>query len=219
MITRPSTEADRLAWNKALAFADIAWMSEMRVWDADEKWLWPNLPFMLRLLGEERVERYGGVDPGKDVDNDFAAVLVRRFDAAGAESADTREAPLVSAEWYPVDVERGDAKRIVHAARSDEFIVHLGDRSGSSRGKLKVWLIYADFLGHLVPRSWPQTPEYAGGILSYFELDWEQSPGRPLRANIRNTKPPAATGFDWERWVRRPPESHRSTATFRLSNR
>ena len=29
------------------------------------------------MPGKERVDRYGGVDPGKGIDNDFAAVLIR----------------------------------------------------------------------------------------------------------------------------------------------
>ncbi len=33
--------------------------------------------------GKARFERYGGVDPGKGVDNDFAAVLIRAYDATG----------------------------------------------------------------------------------------------------------------------------------------
>jgi len=96
-ISRPSEEKDRQFWNSELAFADIAWMDEVRVWDADEKWLWPNLPYLLRLPGQERIERYGGTDPGKHVDNDFAAVLIRKYDAHGkAEAFETKDAPLVA---------------------------------------------------------------------------------------------------------------------------
>ena len=58
-------------------------MRYVRVWDKDNRWLWPNLPYLLRLHGTERVERYGGVDPGKGVDNDFAAVLMRKYDESG----------------------------------------------------------------------------------------------------------------------------------------
>ena len=61
-LRRPSAEADRQHWNSVLAYDDIAWMSKVRVWDAEEKWLWPNLPYLLRLPGQERVERYGGMD-------------------------------------------------------------------------------------------------------------------------------------------------------------
>ena len=96
------------------------------LWDVDEKWLWPNLPYLLRVRGQNRIERYGGVDPGKDEDNDFAAVLIRAYDATGeVEKAATKLAPLVSAEWYPVGVEDVDRQTIVHAARSDDFILPL----------------------------------------------------------------------------------------------
>jgi hypothetical protein len=218
-IVRPSAESDRAYWNKSLGFADIAWMSEVRVWDVDQKWLWPNLPFIFRLPGKERVERYGGVDPGKQVDNDFAAVLIRKFDAVGlVESAETKDSPLVSAEWHSVDAPRGDARSIRHAARSDEFFVHVGGPNEPSRGKLKVWLIYADFLEHRPPPSWPRTPEYAGGILAYFEIDWETADG-PLRASVRHLKPTTATDFDWATWVRHAPGDEEATAPFRLSNR
>jgi|GEM_PF-1249205 len=218
-LVRPSSEADRLYWNKSLEFADINWMSEVRVWDVQQHWLWPNLPFMLRLPGQERVERYGGVDPGKHVDNDFAAVLIRMFDAAGeVESMETKHAPLVSAEWHAVDSSRGNGQSIRHVARSDDFVVHFHGPNNPSRGKLKVWLIYADFLGYRPPPSWPRTPEYAGGILAYFEMDWEMA-GGSLRAAVRHLKPTAATGFDWAAWVRPAPGGDASTASFRLSNR
>ncbi len=218
-LVRPSSEADRLFWNQSLSFADIDWMSEVRVWDGDQQWLWPNLPFMLRLPGKERVERYGGVDPGKHVDNDFAAVLIRKFHAAGVvESAETKDSPLVSAEWRPVDSERGDGRSIRHRARSDEFVVHFDGPNEPSRGKLKVWLIYADFLGHRPPPAWPREREYAGGILAYFEIDWEIINGK-LHAAAHHTKPTVATGFDWPAWVRATPDGSGSTASFRLSNR
>ena len=54
-------------------------MHYVRVGDADRRWLWPNLPYVLRLHGIERVERYGGVDPGKGVDDDFAANFLKLF--------------------------------------------------------------------------------------------------------------------------------------------
>lgn len=218
-IERPAAEADRVYWNETLAFADIPWMHEVRVWDADQKWLWPNLPFIFRLSGRERIERYGGVDPGKQVDNDFAAVLIRKFDADGLEeSAETKDAPLVSAEWHSIDGPRGDGRTIRHRAQSDKFVVAFGGPGEPQRGMLKVWLIYADFLGHRPPPTWPRSPEYAGGILAYFEIDWETVDGS-LRASVRHLKPTTGTGFNWPAWVRPGASGHESTAVFRLSNR
>jgi len=219
-LTRPSTEDDRESWNSTLAFADIAWMGDVRVWDADRKWLWPNLPFLLRLPGRERVERYGGVDPGKHVDNDFAAVLIRKYDASGTvESSETKESPLVSAEWHAMDAGPTDLHSIVHVARSDEFLVHLGDGTGRARGRLKLWLIYADFLRARPPRTWPREGEWAGGILTFFEIDWETSPEHACRAVVRHHRPTESTRFDWFRWVVREPGSDVSEARFRLSDR
>ena len=54
-------------------------MKAVRVWDARNQWLWPNLAYLLKLSGLERVERYGGVDPEKGVDNDFSALLIRKI--------------------------------------------------------------------------------------------------------------------------------------------
>ena len=77
ILSRPSDETGRQFWNSRLAFPEYDWMRYVRVWDTSHQWLWPNLAYLLRLHGLERVERYGGVDPGKGVDNDFAAVLIR----------------------------------------------------------------------------------------------------------------------------------------------
>lgn len=201
-ITRPSEETDRQFWNSELAFADIAWMDEVRVWDADEKWLWPNLPYLLRLPGQERVERYGGTDPGKHVDNDFAAVLIREYDAHGqAEALETKDAPLVSAEWHAEGMSKTDLQTIVHIAKSDPFLLHLGGDNRLARGQVRVWLIYADFLGARPPRTWPKEREWAGGILAYFEIDWERLLGHGCRVVVRQKRPEEGTRFKWAEWA------------------
>jgi hypothetical protein len=218
-LTRPSTEADRERWNSVLAFADIPWMDQVRYWDAEEKWLWPNLPYLLRLPGQERVERYGGVDPGKGIDNDFAAVLIRKYDARGAvESAETKDAPLVSGEWHAVGATDTDLHSVVHVAQSDEFRLHLGGDSGPARGQLRVWLIYADFLKAKPPQTWPTPGEWAGGILAYFEIDWEVSPELGCRGIVRHKRPPESTRFEWAKWVVHTPDSDESRAETRLSD-
>jgi hypothetical protein len=218
-LARPSEEAGRQFWNSQLAFADIAWMKEVRVWDADGKWLWPNLPYLLRLPGQERIERYGGMDPGKHVDNDFAAVLIRKYDASGkTETPETRTAPLVSAEWHAEGVADANLHTIVHVAKSDAFLLHLGGEDRPARGQLKVWLIYADFLGARPPRTWPKAREWAGGILAYFEVDWETSPSHGCRGIVRCRRPEESTGFKWAEWVVRPPGSDESQAQVRLSD-
>lgn len=201
-VTRPSEETDRQFWNSQLAFADIAWMDEVRVWDADAKWLWPNLPYLLRLPGQERIERYGGTDPGKHVDNDFAAVVIRKYDAHGkAEALETKDAPLVSAEWHAEGTAKTDLQTVVHVAKSDLFSLHLGADNRPARGQVKVWLIYADFLGSRPPRTWPKEREWAGGILAYFEIDWETLPGHGCRGIVRQKTPTEGTRFKWAQWA------------------
>ena len=211
-ITRPSGEAEREYWNAQLAFADLPWMDEVRVWDATGKWQWPNLPYLLRRPGQERVERYGGVDPAKQVDNDFAAVLIREFDAAGVQSPETQETPLVSAEWHPAASAESDIQSVVHVARSDPLVVHVGGEPHPAHGKLKIWLIYADFLNSRPPRSWPRQREWAGGILAYWEVDWSRQPGGPCRGTVQIKRPPESTGFDWQQWA------EKDNATARLND-
>ena len=107
----------------------------------------------------------------------------------------------------------------MHTAKSDEFLVHLGGETGAARGQVKVWLIYADFLWSRPPRTWPKAKESAGGILAYFEIDWEKSPDRPCRGAVRQRRPQEGTGFDWAKWVVRKEGSDRSEAAVRLSDR
>jgi hypothetical protein len=219
ILIRPSDDAGRDFWNSRLAFPEYDWMRYVRVWDVDKQWLWPNLACLLRLHGIERMERYGGVDPGKGVDNDFAAVLIRKFDAAGgSESEDTKSAPLVAAEWYPVGVAGADKQTIVHTVRSDEFTLHLGKGVERPQGFAAVWLIYADFMEAKPPAAWPKTPEFAGGILAYFEIQWDLKKSRGHEIGIRQLVPRASTGFEWERWASRTRAARDSKSTAKLSN-
>lgn len=216
-VTRPSEETDRQFWNSELAYADLAWMDAVRVWDKDGQWLWPNLPYLLRLPGRQRIERYGGTDPNKHVDNDFAAVLIRKYDARGdVESSETKDSPLVSAEWHADGLTNSGLYTVAHVARSDTFLLHLGGDDGPARGQFKMWLIYADFLGSRPPRTWPAEREWAGGILAYFEVDWETLPDGGCRGAVRHQRPKEGTRFDWAKWVG--PSSHQSQAAFRLSD-
>lgn len=220
VLTRPSDEASRASWNARLGFPEYDWMRYVRVWDAENRWLWPNLPYLLRLHGTERVERYGGVDPGKGVDNDFAAVLIRKYAATGTiENDDTKNAPLVAGEWYPVvAMAATNRQTIVHAAQSDEFILHTGSPGKGTQGTAIVWLIYADFMAAKLPDAWPKTPEYAGGILACFELKWDMKAPRGNEITVRQIVPPQATGFDWERWVTLTRATRQPNATARLSD-
>lgn len=203
-LTRPSDKSARIRWNRKLAFPQHGWMEDVRVWDDQKKWLWPNLPFLLRAHGEERVERYGGVDPGKGVDNDFAAILIRPI------GEHNNAGPMVSAEWYPANAGEYTGNSVVHSARSDEFLVRLNPAFQKASGKLGVWLIFADFLGARLPKNWPQEREFAGGILAYLEIRWSRIPNGSLRVNIQQLAPESSTGFDWESWSTPPLTSQRS---------
>ena len=215
-ITRPSTERHRQFWNSQLSFADLPWMDQVRVWDSASKWQWPNVPFLLRRHGKERVERYGGIDPSKKVDNDFAAVLIRRYDTSDStESADTQNSPFVSAQWYDKQWydeqwhgkhKQGDKKQktdihsLVHTASSDTFRIHVARKAERSTGKHKLWLIYADLLHSRPPKSWPKEPEWSGGILTYCEINWEKRPNQRTRGTVQFLAPTESTGFNWKRW-------------------
>jgi len=214
-LLRPHGEPDRIRWNKRLAFPEYSWMAEVRVWDRNEKWLWPNLPYLLRAHGEERVERYGGVDPVKGVDNDFAAVLIRPLEHKSSGTKEQEPArlprPLVSAEWHSVDAGTADRESVVHMARSDDFIVRLSPSGGQSEsGRLGVWLIYADFLGEITSRNWPENAEWNGGILAYFEVSWQQSSDGEFEFDVEHLIPPTDTGFDWASWATGPPALEKS---------
>jgi hypothetical protein len=141
ILERPADEAAQERWNARLGYPELDWMRFVRVWDREQRWLWPNLPWLLRLPGREREERYGGVDPAKGVDNDFAAVLIRRYDASGArEGESTRHAPLVTAEWRPMGTNQVDKLTIVHQALSEEFTIALAQLRGFEGGEPRKWL-------------------------------------------------------------------------------
>jgi hypothetical protein len=218
-LTRRSDAAARERWNSRLAFPEYDWMRQVRVWDADQRWLWPNVPYLLRFHGTERVERYGGVDPGKGVDNDFAAVLLRKYDPAGTqESEDTRRAPLVSAEWYPVGPDRVDKQTVVHGAQSDVFTLHPGGTGEARSGWAGVWLIYADFMGAKLPEGWLTDPEWAGGILAYFEVRWTLGTDGGCDVSVRQLAPARSTGFAWERWAARTRAASGSSSPAKVSD-
>ena len=218
-LNRSPAEADREFWNSRLAFPDYDWMRYVRFWDADEHWLWPNLPYLLRMHGTERIHRYGGVDPGKGADNDFAAVLIRKYEAGGeVESSSTKRRPLVSAEWWPVGVTNAGLHTIVHSALSDEFRLQLSQGGELQQGQACVWLVFADFLGAKPPSNWPKTPEFAGGILAFFEVKWESVAGSGCNVTLGQTAPKQSTGFDWKRWTARTRAVPDPKSTARLSD-
>ena len=219
-LTRPDDEEHRKLWNNYGAFYRYRWMGQVRVWDARRKWLWPNLAYLFRLHGLDRRERYGGWDPGKDVDNDFAAVLIRKYDPEGNEHPDTKgDRALVSAEWHSVGVEKADRQTLAHAARSDEFAVHLDGPAEAGAGRLTVWLMYADFMGEAAPPGWPAEKEFAGGTLAQYDVTGTHGPAKPFTMAVTRVSPPVQTGFDWPSWVGRDEPAMEPIGQARLTDR
>ena len=193
-IIRPTVEADRKRWNQQLKFPQYDWMARVRVWDRQQKWLWPNLPYLLTAHGIEREQRYGGIDPGKGVDNDFAAVVLKPI---GSEASPS-DPELITARWHPPTGSPVDKRTIIHHALSHDLSWPI--HQGHNDGEIGVWLIYADFLESKPPRSWPDEAEFNGGILAYFSVDWSISDGVVKIGSVKNEIPKRATGVDWERW-------------------
>jgi hypothetical protein len=194
-------------------------MDRVRVWDTEDQWLYPNLPFLFRLHGIDRIDRYGGWDPGKNVDNDFGAVLIRKYRGLdGPEHPDTVSGPLVSAAWHAADGADTHRRAVVHQAETDAFTIHLVDEQPPYHGRVKLWLVYGDFMGEPVPRTWPAEPEFDGGTIAFFHIDWHYEPGSPL-VPVLTPQTPEHTGFAWQQWVGRRAESELPTGTAKLTDR
>ena len=188
-------------------------MARLRVRDKDWKWLWPNVSCLLTAYGVERVERYGGVDPERNVDNDFAGVVVRSYDDQGNELDETLDQPLLTARWEPgsadPSIKNPSKKSVVHSAKSDVLQISLADsnlttksnsQSTAASGEIRVWLIYADFMFAEPPASWPKKNEFSGGILNYFSIDWKQVGHKIEIQSVTREVPPQDTRVDWQTW-------------------
>ena len=227
ILTRPhATNADREFWNAETEFRQYkSWMPYVRGRDADGgQWLWPNLSYLFKLHGTDRVERYGGWDRGHKADNDFGAVLIRKYNASGAAESDK---PLVSADWHAVGADDAVLSDVVHTARSDSFTLHPDDSTRASSGLARVWFIYGDFMTWRPPWKYATGPmkgrllkkEYAGGIIAQFRVDWTYAPGRPFEFTVTPETPQEDTGFDWAGWVSRKAEWDTPKARPRLTDR
>ncbi len=231
-LSRPKDDAFRQYWNEHLMYRQFGWMDQVRVWDTDRKWLYPNLAYLFKLHGVDRVGRYGGWDPGKQVDNDFGAVLIRVFqvsDEVGRpekgraemerpekEYPETESAPLVSADWHADDARGVSRYAIVHRARSDDFTINLPADLKPTWLRAKVWLIYGDFFGQPRPRSWPAESGGVGGALAFFTIDWDYRTKSPQLPAIQQQRP-EPTRFDWTEWIGRAEEDAEPIGTPRLT--
>jgi hypothetical protein len=197
-------------------------MPYVRGRDAEgRQWLWPNLACLFKARGTDRVERYGGWDPGKKVDNDFGAVLIRKLDLP-----DTPEParPLVSADWHSVDADDALGSDLVHSARSDTFILH---PAKPHVGAARLWFIYGDFMTWRPPWKYASGPmkgkplieEHSGGIIAQFRINWRRCPKRPFKFTITQETPNDDTGFNWKKWINRKAKWDTPKADPRITDR
>lgn len=126
-------------------------------------------------------------------------MLIQQYDLAGrVELPHSKQTPQVSASGHPHEAESIDERSIMHQAATDHFSVPLGkQRSG---GKIQLWLVYPDVLGSRVRARPPKAPEWAGGILAYCEIEWQDADNDNLLGSIPQKRPTASTGFDWGTW-------------------
>ena len=222
VLTRPhDADTDREFWNSETAFRQYkSWMPYVRGRDANgSEWLWPNLAYLFRLHGTDRVERYGGWDKGHKVDNDFGGVLIRKLDASTP--------PLVSAAWRPVGARDASRSDVVHSAESGTFTLRPDDPAKPCSGRARVWFIYGDFMTWRAPwkyaagpmKNRPLKKEHAGGIIAQFRIDWTYTPDWKFEFTVTQETPQEDTGFDWIKWIARKTEWDTPKAHPRLTDR
>ena len=216
VLTRPhdaDADRDRKFWNSETAFRQYkSWMPYVRGRDAKGKeWLWPNLAYLFKLHGTDRVERYGGWDRGHNADNDFGGILIRKYNPSGAAEPGQ---PLVSADWHAAGADESLLSDVVHSAESDSFTLHPEDSARPCSQLARVWFIYGDFMTWRAPWKYAAGPmkgrplkkEYAGGIIAQFRIDWSYTPGQPFELTVTPETPHDDTGFNWIKWIAREAE-------------
>ncbi|MBT3202638.1 MAG: hypothetical protein HN350_22285 [Phycisphaerales bacterium] len=207
IITRTHAKnADRKYWNTMTEFKQYqSWMPYVRGRDASkQEWLWPNLAYLFKIHGYDRLERYGGWDRGHRNDNDFGGVLIRKL-TAGDDAEPP--GPLVSADWHAAGTKDAGRFDVVHSARSDTFTLHPSGDNGSVR----LWFIYGDFMDWSPPwkyatgpmKNRPLQKEYDGGIIAQFRIDWTRAPAGPFEFKVTQETPNVDTGFNWRKWIAR----------------
>ena len=202
-LTRPhATNADRKFWNTMTEFKQYKhWMPYVQGRTADgHQWLWPNLAYLFKARGADRIERYGGWDRKHKNDNDFGGILIRKLTTVDSP-------PLVSADWHAPDAPHTSRFDIVHTAQSDTFTLHPENPSGSAR----LWFIYGDFMTWRPPwkyaagpmKNRPLKKEYSGGIIAQFRIDWRYTPSSPFEFKVTQETPSDDTHFPWRKWISR----------------
>jgi hypothetical protein len=73
-------------------------------------------------------------------------------------------------------------------------------------------------MGEPVPRTWPSEPEFDGGTIAFFHVDWHDEPGSPFTP-VLTQRTPELTEFDWRQWVGRRAEAESPVGMAKLADR
>ncbi|MHC4201399.1 MAG: hypothetical protein ACYSU0_15520, partial [Planctomycetota bacterium] len=73
--------------------------------------------------------------------------------------------------------------------------------------------------GRRAPKGWSDAPEFDGGTVAFFRIDWRYAPGEPFHPVATQETPREHTGFDWRRWIGRPEQSAKPVGKARLVDR
>ncbi len=225
-LTRPhGSEADREFWNAETEFRQYRnWMPYVRGRDAaGRQWLWPNLAYLFRARGYDRIDRYGGWDKGHSNDNDFGGILIRKLSDSGSVNS---AAPLVSADWSSAGTQNAIRTDVVHTAESDTFTLRPDTPTGGACGSARLWFVYGDFMTWRAPWTYAAGPmkrrllkkEYDGGIIVQFRIAWRRCPRRQFKFTITQEIPCDDTHFNWRKWIGRKADWDTPKAEPRLSD-
>jgi RHS repeat-associated protein len=155
--------------------------------------LWPCLPALFNAKGV----RYGGWDPAKRIDNDFAAVVIQKYDHLGKKIG----VPLISAQWYADEARKGnlDKSKEVYTAISDEFDMHVSD---GENGYIKIWLVYGDIGGNTKVAETSR-----GGTIAEYQITYSYLRGSLFSSvgkvfvHLNHSEKASETGIDWDQWL------------------
>ena len=226
-------------WNTRTRFPRLRKDDPLNIYgqtDRGDEWVWPNLPLLLNAHGgseevdpddRKRVKRspgrYGGWFPKTKTDDDFMAVVIRKYHNYSSrqhkgtytEHEDTvGQQAVISANWHGTD--DGNPYAVVHAAVSDAFHLHLTENAVNGKkpcfGRAKIWVVYLDMEKDALYRDKGGrrlVEGAAGGSVAYFEVNWKYPSGKHFDAYVQWVPPPSKnqdiglTGMNWAKWVGR----------------
>ncbi len=205
---RPNSEKFRASWNsEMMTTVPEDWerdyftrnLTRDEYYDLDDQtgvWFYPNLSEVLSATGP----RYGGYDPYKEVDNDFAAILIHHYGADGTLRTSASN-PLISAKWHSVDVTNAGSYDNSHVAGSEQFLL----TPNKCGGYYVIAMMYADMMGFgSGPRCGPTAKDSnaAGQYLVVVKMEYEKNPtvdGYNIKIKDISV-PDEFLSFDWDVW-------------------